>query len=239
MARCGKHQYGRALDVAKNATWWKKLEHTVQLLQPICDNIHKLEADSALLSQVQPIWTAVIQHTKEWASQLSSSCSQLSQRVVASIKERAEKSHNAAYLLDPCNFTTELADKDSLPRPPMAALTPQQRAAVNSLIARISKGSVQDVETEMQELGMGDSWPAEMAAVARKQASAGAGEVPIAMCRMFWLRKGFSTVPLTATAAAKLLSMHATKLLQRETGALGGAITPPSAATSAWRGQNS
>ena len=28
--------------------------------------------------------------------------------------------------------------------------------------------------------------------------------------RMFWLRKGFSTVPLTATAAAKLLSMHAT-----------------------------
>ena len=140
---------GRTLDVAKNATWWRKLEHTVQLLQPICDNIRKLEADSALLSQVRPMWTALIQHTEQWASQLSSSCSQLSQGVLASIKERAEKSHHpaidAAYLLDPCNFTTELADKDSLPRPHMAALTPQQQAAIHSLIACMSGGSVQAV----------------------------------------------------------------------------------------------
>jgi hypothetical protein len=77
---------GQALDKAKNLTWWKKLEHTVQLLQPICDAIHTLQTDSALLSQVRPVWTGLIKHAEQWSSQLSTSCTQLKEGVMATLK---------------------------------------------------------------------------------------------------------------------------------------------------------
>jgi hypothetical protein len=74
----------------------------------------------------------------------------------------------------------------------------------------MSSGSVEAVEKEMRELDLGEEWPGTMADLARQQAAAGAKEVPIVMRRNFWARKASSHVPLTARAAVKLLSMHAT-----------------------------
>lgn len=173
----------------------------------------KCTQPSALLSQVRPVWTALSERAEQWSSQLSTSCTQLKEGVVATVKECAKKSHHpaidAAFLLDPCNFTPE-ADESSLPRPPFEALSLGQQKAVNSLIACMSSGSVEAVEKEMRELDLGDKWPPPMAALAQQQAAAGAKEVPIVMRRNFWLRKASSHVPLTARAAARLLSMHAT-----------------------------
>jgi hypothetical protein len=42
-----------ALDVCKKAEWWSNLELVAQLMQPVSDAIHKLEADKPMLGQVR------------------------------------------------------------------------------------------------------------------------------------------------------------------------------------------
>jgi len=44
--------------VCKKLEWWSNLELVVQLLQPISDAIHTLEADAPLLGQVRKVMHA-------------------------------------------------------------------------------------------------------------------------------------------------------------------------------------
>lgn len=81
---------------------------------------------------------------------------------------------------------------------------------MNSLIARLSGGTVEAVRREMMELLLGDEWPDDMADTARMLAAAEAKETEISKRRNFWLCTAKPKFPLTTVAAARLLSMHAT-----------------------------
>ncbi|KAL6754919.1 hypothetical protein V8C86DRAFT_275304 [Haematococcus lacustris] len=47
--------------------WWKSLALVIELMTPISDAIHRLEADAPYLSQVLLIWMDLESHAKQWA----------------------------------------------------------------------------------------------------------------------------------------------------------------------------
>lgn len=83
--------------------YWKELEQTYQLILPIQQAIHSLEADTPLLSQVYPVWSALKGHFIKW-HQLQGVSRQLRQGVQAVIERRFKKHVTpavvAAFLFD-------------------------------------------------------------------------------------------------------------------------------------------
>jgi hypothetical protein len=78
--------------------FWKLLAAVVQLLQPVRDAIHQLEADQGMLSQVLPVWRDLVTHFRQWETQQTDEGLKADQ-VVKLLKARQKKSvHDAALL---------------------------------------------------------------------------------------------------------------------------------------------
>jgi hypothetical protein len=48
--------------------WWDNLQCVINLLQPVSDAIHQLEADRPLLSQVLGVWNKLRASVKAWVA---------------------------------------------------------------------------------------------------------------------------------------------------------------------------
>ncbi|KAJ9526629.1 hypothetical protein QJQ45_017607, partial [Haematococcus lacustris] len=203
--------------------WWKSLALVIELMTPISDAIHRLEADAPYLSQVCAcvllIWMDLESHAKQWAVKVvEEGCPRLAMGVVAAFQRRAEKhyspAYSAAFVLDPANYKS-LAP-GTHPRPPLHILTAPQLQDVTATVARLSGCDEEDVEWELKKLKLAQ-WPDAMASdvtsiVAQTRTDEDGRTVAacISMRRNLWSFEARMFVPFCSTAAGRLLSMHVT-----------------------------
>ncbi|KAJ9512348.1 hypothetical protein QJQ45_012875 [Haematococcus lacustris] len=199
--------------------WWKSLALVIELMTPISDAIHRLEADAPYLSQVLLIWMDLESHAKQWAVKVvEEGCPRLAMGVVAAFQRRAEKhyspAYSAAFVLDPANYKS-LAP-GTHPRPPLHILTAPQLQDVTATVARLSGCDEEDVEWELKKLKLAQ-WPDAMASdvksiVAQTRTDEDGRTVAacISMRRNLWSFEARTFVPCCAEAAGRLLSMHVT-----------------------------
>eukprot|EP00798_Chlamydomonas_sp_ICE-L_P012776 gene12776-16033_t len=111
---------------ADRLNFWEEVALAIKLLQPISDAIHQLEADRPMLSQMMPIWTAMLKHADAFVAQ-EGLPKRYKKGVVEIFSARFTKHYrpawSAAYLLDPMYFS-----KDEYGwRPPFSTLCAQQQ----------------------------------------------------------------------------------------------------------------
>ncbi|KAL6760481.1 hypothetical protein V8C86DRAFT_1093931 [Haematococcus lacustris] len=147
IAKCwNAHSLNLAVkDCSKlQAEWWKALRAVIRLLQPICDYIHKLEADTPYLSQMLPIWDNLMSGAEAWVQSLpGGAANPLAHGVLKLFAERRAKSYSpvmaAAYLLDPVNFTLATPSRSPWQLPPFERLIGDQEQDAISTVVRLSK----------------------------------------------------------------------------------------------------
>ncbi|KAJ9505751.1 hypothetical protein QJQ45_029258, partial [Haematococcus lacustris] len=213
----------------KQPEWWKALRAVIRLLQPICDYIHKLEADTPYLSQMLPIWDNLMSGAEAWVQSLpGGAANPLAHGVLKLFAERRAKSYSpvmaAAYLLDPVNFTLATPSRSPWQLPPFERLIGDQEQDAISTVVRLSKhllpgqtaaqvqAAVALEVTRLQVCGWKDDKVAMAAALFPPGPPNASGEMvveAVAARRNFW-RKAANNFPLLAAAACKLLAVHVT-----------------------------
>eukprot|EP00955_Chlamydomonas_euryale_P033452 347728-Chlamydomonas_euryale.AAC.1 len=150
-----------SLHVMRNYEFWLKLDSVMLLLHPISDAIHQLESDRPLLSQVLPMWYALMDHAREWTLDPCVDES-LKAEVWECFKRRYHRHYQdiwaAAFLLDPINF---VVCGDDVPRPDFLALTKSQLVDAMHVVCRLahkaaSLDAINLVKKELNELEIGD-----------------------------------------------------------------------------------
>ena len=193
-------------------------------MQPISDAIHQVEADRPLLSQMSTIWDTLEVHAQAWAAGLTvQRPAEFKRGVVDTFTERKSKHHHvamdAAYLLDPINFTA--GSNDTRPHlPPFECFTQEQRKAIIALIARIAGTDEATVEAELTLAELGQGWdlmkPAAELCMKRTPVEDKHGVVVhtlalVSTRKNFWINlAGKRGYPNLAVAAERLLSLHVT-----------------------------
>ncbi|KAJ9505608.1 hypothetical protein QJQ45_011235 [Haematococcus lacustris] len=197
--------------------WWKSLNMVVDLMEPIGNAIHRLEADMPYLSQVLPTWRTLVSHALTWEAKLPAG-HPLAVGVVAAFKRRAEMHydpvHAAAYVVDPAHFK---APRDGLhARPPFTNVTTKQLQDTIDTVARLSKGSTAAVRKELAALKLGkwsDDMVRDLASIQEQTRTLEDGRTiaaDISVRRGFWDFTARAEYPLFSEAATRLLSMHIT-----------------------------
>jgi hypothetical protein len=202
-----------------NIDWWRKLANIIQLLKPVSDTIHQLEADKPRLSQVLTVWDTLVSHSAAWAEGKGGR----GDSVVAVFKERYQKHYlpamAAAQFVDPINFVGE---GGAHPRPDAAALSEEQQRDVLAVVLRLNGKAASDaaakraVEAELTDLEIG-RWPYRMQRYdpklsLREEVEEG-GEItlaPLVQRLSFWSSCAVAKFPMFAKAAVRLLSVHVT-----------------------------
>ncbi|KAL6755214.1 hypothetical protein V8C86DRAFT_1770409, partial [Haematococcus lacustris] len=118
------------------------LRAVIRLLQPICDYIHKLEADTPYLSQMLPIWDNLMSGAEAWVQSLpGGAANPLAHGVLKLFAERRAKSYSpvmaAACLLDPVNFTLATPSRSPWQLPPFERLIGDQEQDAISTVVRL------------------------------------------------------------------------------------------------------
>ncbi|KAJ9530524.1 hypothetical protein QJQ45_012541 [Haematococcus lacustris] len=197
--------------------WWKRLNLVVDLMEPIGNAIHRLEADMPYLSQVLPTWKALVTHAETWEAKLPAG-HPLALGVVAAFKRRAEMHyapvHAAAYVVDPAHFKPPRAGVHA--RPPFMDLTPKQLEDTIDTVARLSKASTAAVRKELTDLKLGvwsDDMVRDVAGIQEQTRTSEDGKTvaaDISVRRGLWDFTAREDYPLFSEAATRLLSMHIT-----------------------------
>lgn len=133
------------------ASFWRELQLVSQLLQPISQAIHQVEADLPMLSQVYPAWKKLQKHFILW--QREPGCTRdLLKGTIDTFTRRFNRHVSgeavAAYLLDPAN-ATESPEGSGQWNLPFAGIKDEVllKKAVE-VICRITKKDKQSVEVE-------------------------------------------------------------------------------------------
>ncbi|KAG2434867.1 hypothetical protein HXX76_007750 [Chlamydomonas incerta] len=122
-------------DVARE-NWSNKCQSVSRLIKPVCDAIHQVEADRPLLSQVLPVWNAIIDHVDEWHAAAPAALRLgVKARFLFRLNKHFHPAWASAHLLDPA-----YAREDPVAgwRLPFAALTNEQLLKAKALIKRLA-----------------------------------------------------------------------------------------------------
>lgn len=142
---------------------WRQLKQLVDLMQPVSDAIHTLEGDHAYLGQILGVWMRLIEHAQEWAKANGA----FGNKVVDAFKHRFNKHYHpamaAAFILDPANFS-HAGDQRVLM---LGRVTEEQQLDALEVFARLSGGTTEDVQEELEGLELND-WPMQMLQMAKK-----------------------------------------------------------------------
>ena len=184
-----------------------------QLIEPICDAIHQVEADRPLLSQLLRIYNTLIEHARAWAGRADVPGA-LSRGVVAAVERRFQlhydTSWSASLVLDPL-FAEPDADGVGGWHMPFGELTGSQYQDAKSCIVRlVGQEHEKAVLAELTRLRLGDlpDSMAEALDYITTRSEDSKQVVSIESRKKWWnLDKAF---PLLSRAAERLLSMHAT-----------------------------
>ena len=71
----------RLTPVGHGINFWQGVARMVELVQPVCDAIHQLEADRPLLSRVLPIWVHLLNHAKAFDAKYELTCNARTARI--------------------------------------------------------------------------------------------------------------------------------------------------------------
>jgi hypothetical protein len=217
---CGPLQPTRSNTVAAGAvsrTFWSEMDELIELIQPISDAIHQLEADRAMLSQVLPVWNDLIQRATAFDGK---ACNGGTRAVLPLFERRFklhyDKSWASAHLADPMYAKKEGTDWCLA----FTNLTAEQMDDAMLCIGELAGASTTDdglaaMQAEWSKLQLG-TLPSGMRNALPSLAKVTHGDkgkmyaVEIAQRRNFWTRLASATYPLFVVAAAKLLSFHVT-----------------------------
>ena len=208
-----KHSVNSAVFDQCRGDFWSKALKVKQLIEPICDAIHQVEADRPLLSQLLRIYNTLIEHARAWAGRADVPGA-LSRGVVAAVERRFQlhydTSWSASLVLDPL-FAEPDADGVGGWHMPFGELTGSQYQDAKSCIVRlVGQEHEKAVLAELTRLRLGalpDSM-AEALDYITTRSEDSKQVVSIESRKKWWnLDKAF---PLLSRAAERLLSMHAT-----------------------------
>jgi hypothetical protein len=210
----------------------------IELVQPICDAIHQLEADRPLLSQMLPVWQKLLCHAHAFDAKYGlTGAAGVYRAFWRRFQLHFDNCWAAAYALDPANAVKDADGEwcfplDSMPVGPVVdgqAVVLVGATDVRDCVAELASGDVDAVQAELHSLEFGplpalmqDSLPYMSS---REQLASGKVKlVPTSQRRKFWTRKAAPTFPLAAKAAVKLLSWHVTSCASERNWSLWGNI---------------
>jgi hAT family C-terminal dimerisation region len=216
-------------DNANKADFWQQLKLVKELLEPISDAIHQLEADLPLLSQVFDTWKRLRAHFVQFNVQYGKTNPELMSGVMSTF-ERRYKNHVspaalAAYLLDPMHAVQVAGTEDawvlpfsSLPRDVRkkeSQDTPSLFESAFETVVRITGANRAKAKAEWDELAMQSAMPDELfhcfqQVVGTKAEDGTVRIVPAALRRGWWKMYASVKYPIMAKASERLLSAHAT-----------------------------
>lgn len=100
-------KYETTFDVVNRKDFWKKLDAVHELMKPVAQAIHQLEAAKPMLSQVYKVWKDLLSHVKAWDKKHKEANRALVKGVIKMFEARYNKFVTppvvAAYILDPAN----------------------------------------------------------------------------------------------------------------------------------------
>jgi len=153
-----------ALLKSRDRKWWVKLRLVEELLQPVSDAIHQLEADYPMFSQVMRVWILLMDHATRWQQVALANPdvpASFVVNVVRLFRRRLEKHLSAAaiaaYMVDPINWVDVRGE--GVYRPPQLPRS-WETLAVEEM-ARLAGTSVEEARREVSQLRRGE-WPQEL-----------------------------------------------------------------------------
>ena len=91
-----KHSVNAAVFDQCRGEFWSKVLKVKQLIEPICDAIHQVEADRPLLSQLLRVYNTIIEHARAWAARADVTGA-LSSGVVAAVERRFKLHYDSSW----------------------------------------------------------------------------------------------------------------------------------------------
>lgn len=208
--------------VGHGTSFWRHLSEGVQLLKPVCDAIHMVEADQPLLSQMLGMWKLLNEHARNWQQEADTTVTANYHDIFnARYKKIYHPAMPAAHVLDPANFVHDV--ERGTWRPPCATLTPQQREDALSVVTRLS-GACTNAQKEVVSAEWGEYslralpqslHPYMPYLTARRLVDEGKSTqrtaLPPASERLgFWIDYAKTEFPFLSKAAERLLGIHVT-----------------------------
>jgi hypothetical protein len=196
-----------------NETFFSDLKLLVQLVQPVSDAIHQLEANKPLLSQVKPVMEALEQHSKRFEEQHTNR-----RGVHDAFKERFDKHKHpadlAAWYLDPTNMGQ---DAMGWWGPPWEKLSVDEKAELEKYLKYMAgpdPAAQDEIIKELRSIrdeGYHEKLAEYGPVMTEVDPETGKQKAHSVKKRMaFWAKSAIAFYPRLAEAALKLLSMHAT-----------------------------
>jgi hypothetical protein len=204
-----------------HAEFWRDAKQVRDLIKPVCDAIHQLEADRPLLSQVLRVWNDLLQHAASWGDRKDSKgkaavTAELKEGVSASFTRRFDKHYcqpwAAAFCLDPAFASNEDGTGWQLP---VYKLSARQYEDAKECITRLAGGGEAvgtAVAREMTSLKLGslpDQMAADLSVLTSRTVKDGKVFLADTEMRRKWWRQA-EQYPHVSKAAMRLLSMHVT-----------------------------
>ncbi|EFJ40248.1 hypothetical protein VOLCADRAFT_108259 [Volvox carteri f. nagariensis] len=202
---------------SRNLGLFSKGAKLAEFCEPISKALHKLECDRPMLSQMYPVWKALLATARDF-DEANTDCPGLYDL----LKRRYDKQVNAcwfaAFLLDPRNIDVSLTNRYMLP---LGQLELEEKSAAKVLIQDLAAGkdaAKRDrVGEEWTRLGLGipkafDEWSELMRMHKEKLLPDSSTRVMGASlddCISYWDVHLAAQFPLIASAAIRLLLMHA------------------------------
>jgi hypothetical protein len=133
-----------------------KLRLVEELLQPVSDAIHQLEADYPMFSQVMRVWVMLMDHAERW-QQVALAHPDVVQLFRRRLEKHLSAAAIAAYMVDPINWVDVRGE--GVYRPPQ--LPSSWEALAVEEVARLAGISVEEARREVSQLRRGE-WPQEL-----------------------------------------------------------------------------
>ena len=227
--------------------FWQGTARMVELVQPVSDAIHQLEADRPLLSRVLSTWVQLLNHAKNFDEKHGLDGNQRTARLFnRRFALHYKKEWLAAHALDPANAVrgedgtwSMPLTREQLPWPTGATGEPlkihnseepvMRETDILTCITELCGGDAAAAEEEFSTLeleGIADSTLVRLMAKASKKETVGGKTslAPVSTRRGWWRVAAGKGFPLVATAAKKLLSCHVTACATERNWSLWGNI---------------